>query len=157
MKQKKFIALLAVLIVASMVLAACAPAATPTEAPPAETEEAVDPKSSEVIRGSCHGSLNFQQWFQKLRLPVFVAAQAPLRFGNGDFTPGDFHGDFKKVRPQGIPLDFLWFATSHQIDGLDGQMIQRPPSLRSFQLLIVMPLQGLDQFHGFETPGPFHG
>ena len=41
MKHKKFLTLLVVLMVASMTLAACAPAAT--EAPPAETEEAVEP------------------------------------------------------------------------------------------------------------------
>ncbi len=41
MKHKKFLTLLVVLIVASLTLAACAPAAT--EAPPAETEEAVEP------------------------------------------------------------------------------------------------------------------
>jgi peptide/nickel transport system substrate-binding protein len=41
MNHKKFFALLAVLVMASMVLAACAPAAT--EAPPAETEEAAPP------------------------------------------------------------------------------------------------------------------
>jgi peptide/nickel transport system substrate-binding protein len=43
MKNKKFFALLAVLVMASMVLAACSPAATPTEAPPAETEEVAEP------------------------------------------------------------------------------------------------------------------
>ena len=42
MKHKKFFALLAILVIASMVLAACQPAATPTEAPPPETEEAVE-------------------------------------------------------------------------------------------------------------------
>ena len=44
MKQKKFFAFLAILVIASMVLAACAstqPVAT--DAPPAETEEAVEP------------------------------------------------------------------------------------------------------------------
>jgi len=42
MKTKKFFAILAVLLMASMILAACAPAAT--EAPPAETEAAVEPE-----------------------------------------------------------------------------------------------------------------
>ena len=43
MKHKKFFALLAVLVMASMVLAACAPAATPTEAPAVETEAPAEP------------------------------------------------------------------------------------------------------------------
>jgi phosphate/phosphite/phosphonate ABC transporter binding protein len=37
--MKKLFLIISILIMASMVLAACAPAATPTEAPPAETEE----------------------------------------------------------------------------------------------------------------------
>jgi peptide/nickel transport system substrate-binding protein len=47
MKHKKFFALLAVLVMASMVLAACAPAATPTEAPAVETEAPAEPEPTE--------------------------------------------------------------------------------------------------------------
>jgi peptide/nickel transport system substrate-binding protein len=49
MKHNKLFALLAILVVASMVLAACAPAATPTEAPPAETEEAMEEPTEEPM------------------------------------------------------------------------------------------------------------
>jgi peptide/nickel transport system substrate-binding protein len=43
MKRNKLFSLLVLILLASMVLAACQPAATPTEAPPPETEEAVEP------------------------------------------------------------------------------------------------------------------
>jgi len=43
MKHNKLFSLLVLILLASMVLAACQPAATPTEAPPPETEEAVEP------------------------------------------------------------------------------------------------------------------
>ena len=43
MKHNKLFSLLVLILLASMVLVACQPAATPTEAPPPETEEAVEP------------------------------------------------------------------------------------------------------------------